>query len=557
MHCVVLCGARQVVALRKFLSLRYMLPPHPQAIRSIAGGVGELAPPHQKVVFCNICVGMAAVCIGLAIARGEMTALEKRILPDFLAHPSGFHLLGVCGTGMGALAVLLRESGYVVSGSDTVFYPPMSDILVRLGIETFEGWGAEQLDGLDPGKVVVVVGNVCRRTNEACQAAMARGFSTLSLPETLYHFFLKPSAHRLVVTGTHGKTTTSSLLASMLVSAGWDPSFFIGGELLAYQCGAHRGGGDAFIVEGDEYDSAWFDKVPKFWHYAPTVLGINNIEFDHADIYQNLDEILFVFSKLVSDMGGDGCICYNADDANVRRVVEGARCRKVSFSVEGEGDFVARGVRFDGGGVAFELVGGGHSLSIRSALTGMHNVYNLLLSSVMALVCGVEASAVDLGVSGYRGVKKRQEKIGESREVVIYDDFAHHPTAVRETVRAIRLRHPSSRLWGVFEMKSNTSRRAIFQHDYPEALRGCDDVILSAPWKKDDLPAEALIDIPRIVEDLRAFGVDARLIEEVDDIVCYLADHVQRGDVVLGMSGSSFGNLHRKLLAALNERASL
>jgi len=308
-------------------------------------------------------------------------------------------------------------------------------------------------------------------------------------------------------------------------------------------------------VEGDEYDSAWFDKVPKFWHYAPTVLGINNIEFDHADIYQNLEEILFVFSKLVSDMGEHGCICYNADDVNVCRVVGEARCRKVSFGMKGEADFVARGVRFDRGGLAFDLVGAEHCLPIRSALTGMHNVYNLVLSSVMALVCGVEAPAIVLGVSGYRGVKKRQEKIGESHGVTIYDDFAHHPTAVRETVCAIRLRHPSSRLWGVFEMKSNTSRRAIFQHDYPEALRGCDDVILSAPWKKDDLPAEALIDIPRVAEDLRAFGVNAQLIEQVDDIVCYLADHVQRGDVVLGMSGSSFGNLHRKLLAALEERA--
>lgn len=481
-----------------------------------------------------------------------MTAPEKRPCPVILENPRGFHLLGVCGTGMGALAVLLRERGYHVSGSDTGFYPPMSDILIRNEIETYTGWDPAQLDKLDPAKDIVVVGNVCRRTNEACIAAMERGFCAISQPETLYHFFLKDAEHRIVISGTHGKTTTSSLVTAIFEAAMREPSFFIGGEVKSHGCGAHAGAKRDFIVEGDEYDTAWFDKVPKFWHYAPNCLCINNIEFDHGDIYANLDEIIGVFTKLVVDMPKDGVVFYNADDKNAPGVVTHASARAIGFGTKDVGDYRATNVRFHDGGTTFDLVTPDHgTITIDSPMTGIHNVYNMTAASAIALHHGISVDAILRGIADYMGVKKRQELIGQKNGVTIYDDFAHHPTAVRETVRAIRARHPNARLWGIFEMKSNTSRRAIFQHEYPEALAEADVVVLSAPWRKDDLPPEMLINIPKVVEDLQAKGIDARMIPSVDDIVDYVAEHVRPGDVVLGMSGSAFGGFHKKLLDRL------
>lgn len=488
-----------------------------------------------------------------------MTASEKRICPVFNDTPRRFHLLGVCGTGMGALAVLLRESGYAVSGSDTGFYPPMSDILERYHITTSVGWGAEQLDALDPAQDIVVVGNVCRKTNEASQAALERGFTCLSLPETLYHFFLKTHKDRIVVTGTHGKTTTSAITQAIFLETQSEASFFIGGEVAAYGSGAHIGAGERFIVEGDEYDSAWFDKVPKFWHYAATLLGINNIEFDHADIYANLDEIIAVFEKGVADMPPNTAICYNADDPIVCDVIKKcARARSFAFSTKSQGDFNARDIENSSEGTRFVLdipaEFGTSPIVIQSSLSGLHNVYNATAAASFALISGATPSEVVRGIAAFGGVKRRQQRIDEVDGILIYDDFAHHPTAVRETVRAIRLRHPNAKLWGIFEMKSNTSRRAIFQNDYPVALSECDAVILSAPWKKDDLPPEQLIDIPKVAHDLNATNTPSLLIPDVDDIVAHLSRECRPGDVVLGMSGANFGNLHRKLAAELAKR---
>ena len=315
--------------------------------------------------------------------------------------------------------------------------------------------------------------------------------------------------------------------------------------------------GDSFIVEGDEYDTAWFDKVPKFWHYAPTILCINNIEFDHADIYRDLEEIIGVFEKLVRDMGKDSTVIYNADDENVRRVVKSAAGKTIAFSLKGQGDFIAKNVEIKDGSLSLDVEStkdGEIIASIHSPLTGHHNAYNLTAATVIAHHTGIPAHDIEAGLAGYLGVKKRQELIDNVHGIRIYDDFAHHPTAVRETVRAIRARHPHNRIWGIFEMKSNTSRRAVFQHDYPVALAECDEVILSAPWKKDDLPPEQLINIPKIVDDLNKMNCHAQLIEKVDDIVTYLSEHCQPDDVVLGMSGSSFDGLHKKLAVALHQK---
>ena len=284
------------------------------------------------------------------------------------------------------------------------------------------------------------------------------------------------------------------------------------------------------------------------------MLCINNIEFDHADIYGDIEEIIGVFIHLVENMRSDAVICYNADDANVCRVVSHAKCHKYSYGLAHEADFMCGDLEFRDGGlrcVVRDMRHHAEIAEITSPLTGHHNAYNLTASAVMAHLSGIGRESIESGLLSYKGVKKRQEVIDVVNGITIYDDFAHHPTAVRETVRAIRARHPHNRIWGIFEMKSNTSRRAVFQHEYPVALAECDEVILSAPWKKDDLPPDQLINIPQVVLDLNARGTHAQQIAQVDDIVAYLANHCQSGDIVLGMSGSSFDGLHKKLAQSL------
>ncbi|MGI5830379.1 MAG: UDP-N-acetylmuramate--L-alanine ligase [Bradymonadia bacterium] len=487
-----------------------------------------------------------------------MTAERKRELPDYVANPRGFHLIGVCGTGMGSLAVMLKRSGYAVSGSDTGFYAPMSEILQRNAIACFEGWSGRHLDALDAARDIVVVGNVCRRDNPEAVAALERGFACLSLPEVLYLFYLKDARKRVCIAGTHGKTTTSSITTAILEACGKAPSFFIGGEVLAYGTGARKGDLEYFVIEGDEYDSAYFDKVPKFWHYAPNVLCINNIEYDHADIYDSVQEIVDVFKKLVAMLPRDALIVYNSDDARVVDVLGEANCASFGFSVKNaDARFYAENIEYlEGGGVSFDVYDSGAKIiRLHSPnLSGVHNVYNLLAAYAMAVCEGLEPSEISEAIRAFRGVRKRQELIADVGGVRIYDDFAHHPTAVRETVTALRRMFPERKLWAVFEIKSNTSRRAIFQADYPEALREADEIILSAPWRKDNLPPEQLISVPKIVDDLREMGCSAQLLPTVSQIVEYLSLHCAPGDIVLAMSGSSFDGLHHRLAASLQSR---
>lgn len=501
-----------------------------------------------------------------------MTAEARRQTPPLPTSIASVYLIGICGTGMGSLAGMLHEQGLRVLGSDRGIYPPMSTFLESRGITILPGWDGANLERLaaaGSAPDLVVVGNVCRRDNPEVAAAAALGIASLSLPEVLRELFLRRVPQRVVVSGTHGKTTTSSMIAWLLEHAGRAPSFMIGGITGNFGRNFKVDSGAEFVVEGDEYDSAFFDKVPKFWHYEPTTLVINNIEYDHADIYGSLDEILFVFRRLAETMPCEGTIWANLDDANVRGVIASASCRVRGLQVVAaeadaqpeahpQAEMVARAVELlPEGGARFEVWQGSARLGVlESPVPGLHNVYNALSAASVALGLGIPFDTVASGLSTFRSVRKRQELVGEADGVLVYDDFAHHPTAVRETVGAIARRHPGRRLWGVFEAKSNTSRRAVFQDDYVTALVGCDEVILSAPWRKDDdLPPEKLIDLARVASELRAQGTPARLVPEVDAVVALLAAEVQPGDVVLGMSGSAFGGLHRKLLDALEARA--
>lgn len=475
-------------------------------------------------------------------------AREMPAVPDAIRH---VHIIGICGTAMGPLAAMLRERGYTVQGSDRMAYPPMSTWLNERGIQIHIPW---QVSNLTPRPDLVIVGNVCRRDNPEAVFVRDEGIVAISLPEALRHFFLVGRVP-MVVTGTHGKTTTCALLSWLLESAGRDPSFFIGGVTGNFGSNYKLGQGAQFVVEGDEYDTAYFDKVPKFWHYCPGHATINNIEFDHGDIYADIDEIQMVFGRFAELLPPDGTLWINGEDPRCAMAARRAVCRVKTFGLERQDALSADHVRFSETGATFEVHLDGAGLGeLHSPLIGEHNVRNVLGAVGMALTAGVEFTAIQAALPLFRGVVKRQQVKGIVNDIIVIDDYAHHPTAVRETLRALRNRYPNRRLWAAFEAKSNTSRSNIFQHDYPKALCYADQVVFSAIWHSSTLPEEQRIDLPRMVQDLKAADTQAVLIPDVEEIVDYLVTHVSPGDVVVGLSGSNFGGLHDKLVKRLKER---
>jgi len=478
-----------------------------------------------------------------------MTAPARRTMPALPAEPHRVHIIGVCGTGMGSLAGMLKERGFEVRGSDTGAYPPMSTWLESRGIPILTGWDAANLDW---GPELVVVGNVCRRDNPEAVEAAARGIVCVSFPEALRALFLT-GRRPLVVTGTHGKTTTSSLLAWLLEVAGCAPSFMVGGIAANFGGNFKLADGACFVVEGDEYDTAFFDKVPKFWHYAPFRATINNIEFDHGDIYPDLASIVAVFEAFAAMVPTEGTLWVNGDDPRAVEVATRAQCRVRTFGLDAGNALRPTSIRYDEAETVVELALDGASLgSFRSPLPGEHNVRNLMGALALALDEGADLEAMRAGLPAFASVRKRQELKGQAGGVRVYDDFAHHPTAVRETLRAIRHRYPNAPLWAIFEAKSNTSRMAIFQHDYLAAFEAADHVVLSAPWKKDAHLSEGeRIDLGQLAAELSARGQDAVHIPTVEAIVEHVASRARAGDVVVGMSGSNFAGFHDKLLARL------
>jgi UDP-N-acetylmuramate: L-alanyl-gamma-D-glutamyl-meso-diaminopimelate ligase len=460
------------------------------------------------------------------------------------------HIIGICGTAMGSLAAMLVERGFEVRGSDAMAYPPMSTWLAERGIDIMSGYAAENLDW---GPDVVIVGNVCRAEYADAVEMRRRGLPHLSLPEALAHFFLR-GKRPLVVTGTHGKTTTSSMLAWIAAFAELDPSFMIGGITGNFGSNFRLGDGDVFVLEGDEYDTAYFDKVPKFWHYSPFRATINNIEFDHADIYANVGEIEGVFERFAEMIPADGSLWVNGDDARAMKVSEGCSARRRTFGLGADNDLVARNIVY-GETTSAEVVLAGRSLGrFELHSPGEFNVRNMLGATGIALDEGIEVDVIRDAMARFQTVKKRQELIGEVDDILVFDDFAHHPTAVRATVEALRRRYPNRRLWAIFEAKSNTSRRKVFQSAYPAAFAPADFVVLSKPFsKKDDLAEDERLDIEQLARDVRESGPETTLIPDVDDIVEFVSERAESGDIIVGLSGSAFGGLHQKIVAALKK----
>jgi UDP-N-acetylmuramate: L-alanyl-gamma-D-glutamyl-meso-diaminopimelate ligase len=441
---------------------------------------------------------------------------------------------------MGAVAAMLKDEGYAVTGSDEHVYPPMSTFLADKGIAIQAGYKPENLPQED---VILVVGNTIKRGNPELEAALEAKRFYLSLPETLKTYFLR-GTHNLVVTGTHGKTTTTSLLAWIFEFAGRKPSYLIGGLPKNLPQGCVKQAGTHWIIEGDEYDTAFFDKRSKFLHYLPELVIINNLEFDHADIFDNLAAIQKSFSHLVRIVPRNGMVLVNADEPNALAVVKDspAPILEVGFSENAAVrilDLHARGEK-----QTFRMLDTEFTLP----MSGSFNVRNAAMAIAAAHFYQIPLPTIAQAVGEFRGVKRRQEKRGEANGVTVIDDFGHHPTAMRETLRGMRHQYPGQRLWALFEPRSNTTRRAVFQKDLPEALGEADGVFVAQVAALEQIPAAERLHPEQVVADIAARGIPAYYEPDADAIVARLKPLLRPGDVVIVFSNGGFGGIHQKLL---------
>jgi UDP-N-acetylmuramate: L-alanyl-gamma-D-glutamyl-meso-diaminopimelate ligase len=459
------------------------------------------------------------------------------------------HLVGVAGTGMGAFAGMLKAAGHEVTGSDQNVYPPMSDMLRAWSIPVFTPYDPANLDLVKPD--LVVIGNVIRRVNPEATEVRARRLPQMSFPAALGAFFLR-SRHSVVVTGTHGKTTTTALLGHVLAAAGRDPSFLVGGVTRNYDANYRLGAGPHFVVEGDEYDTAYFDKGPKFLHYRARTAILTSIEFDHADIFRDLAHYEAAFERFARLLPPDGCLAVSAAYPNALQIARTSPARVVTYGMAEGAEYAARDPAHGPDGVRFMVLERGRPLGAATLPGGgAHNIENALGVVAATRAVGLEFHEIAAGLATFAGVRRRQEVCGEAGGVVVIDDFAHHPTAVRATIDAIRARFPGRRVWAAFEPRSNTSRRRVHQAEYVEALSVADLVALKVPEPHDMVPADERLDAERVVADLRARGVDARADADIDRLVRVVADGARPGDVILVMSNGAFGGFIDRLLSAL------
>ena len=464
--------------------------------------------------------------------------------------PTRVHFIGVCGTAMATLAAMLKHRGFDVRGSDQDVYPPMSDFLEAEGIPAKAGYRAEHITSdLD----FVVVGNAISRGNPELEEVLDRKIRYCSLPEAIREHFLW-GARSIVIAGTHGKTTTTSLAGWLLTSGGVDPSVLVGGIARNFgERGAsyRMGQGRDFVIEGDEYDSAFFDKTAKFLKYLPDIAVINNIEFDHADIYADVDAVTLAFRRLVNLVPRRGLLVVGADSPRARDLVAAARSRVETFGLGDDVDWQAHDLEAEGALTRFGVRRGRAPFGrFEIPLVGAHNVRNALAAIAVATEVGVSAESIAEGLRLFAGVKRRLEVVGTADGVTVYDDFAHHPTAVGETLAGLRAANPGARIWAVFEPRSASSCRRVFQDDFARAFAGADEVIV-APVFRSTLPEAERLSVPQLVRDLTGRGQSAREAESIDDIVSAIVREHRPGDLVVMMSNGGFGGIHDKLLRAL------
>jgi len=457
--------------------------------------------------------------------------------------PANFHFLGICGTAMGSVAAALRERGFTVTGSDDNVYPPMSTFLESKGIALQQGYRPENIP--DDAEIIVI-GNAIVRGNPEVEAVLNRKLYYASLPEVLKQFFLR-GRHNLVVTGTHGKTTTTALLAWIMTAAKLNPSYVIGGIPKNLGQGARFNDSKYFVIEGDEYDSAFFDKRSKFVHYLPELLIVNNIEFDHADIFRDLDEIKLSFRRLLNIVPQNGMVLLNGDDPNCVEVARHCLAQILEIGFSPNCAQQIRDVAYSPGGSRFTLGNDEFELP----LVGEFNVRNAAMAISAARFYGISLEEIRKALARFEGIARRQEVRGKAGGVTVIDDFGHHPTALRETLRALRHRYPGCRLWAVFEPRSNTTRRAVFQQELPDALKLADGVFISQIARLEQIPEADRLDPAAVVNAIAESGRPAFYEADVAHILDRLVPLLKARDVVVIFSNGGFDGIHGKLLAAL------
>ncbi|MCB0392356.1 MAG: UDP-N-acetylmuramate:L-alanyl-gamma-D-glutamyl-meso-diaminopimelate ligase [Bdellovibrionales bacterium] len=471
---------------------------------------------------------------------------------------SHVHLMGICGTAMGSLAGLLKEKGYKVTGSDQNVYPPMSTQLQELGIEIYQGYKKENLN---PKPDLVIVGNVISAHFEEAQELLNSDIPYTSLPAALGEWAIG-NRNSLVVTGTHGKTTTTSMLSWIAETCDKNPGFLIGGIPLNFPRSfrnppSNNDNSEYFVIEGDEYDTAFFDKVPKFVHYRPKYVILTSIEFDHADIYSDINEILSAFKKLLELIPEDGLLVYNAEDKNIPKILEACRARKVSYGLQ-SGDYkisdrqnlVGRNqmsVEYKGQNIA--------DLAIKQF--GPHNTMNALASFVIAKELGWSGFKVMQGLATFNGVKRRQEILLQNESITIVEDFAHHPTAVSLTLDCMKEQFPGKRVIAIYEPRSATSRRNVFEKEYIAALQKADVIFLPQAFDQAKITEESRFSSERVIQNLQQLGKNAYYCKDVEEIVKQLHLTVNKGDIVLIMSNGGFGGIYQKILNLIIKKFSL
>ncbi len=465
-----------------------------------------------------------------------------------LAPGSHIHLIAVCGVGMASLAGLLQSRGYRVTGSDQNVYPPMSTYLADIGIDVLSGYRAEHVM---PRPDLVVIGNAISRGNPEAEAVIGQNIPYVSFPQALGEFLIGGRTS-IVITGTHGKTTTSALAAWVLTCAGLDPGFFVGGVPLNFGSGWRPGGGSHVVLEGDEYDTAFFDKGPKFLHYRPNHVILTSVEFDHADIYRDLDHVKSAFARLIEILPADGNLVVCSDYPEALAVCKPARSQLFTYGERA--DWTARDVQFRAGRTFFTPCYKGQAEGpLEAALIGRHNVMNALAVYAMGRALGIPREKLLDGFRSFKGVKRRQEVRGEQRGVLVIDDFAHHPTAVRETIDAVRGAYSGRRLWAIFEPRSNTSKRNVFEKEFAAALALADQVIVAEVFQPEKIPQGERLSVDRLVGEVNRLAGAARatMIASAGDIAVHVAKNARPDDVLLVMSNGGFDGVHEKILRAL------
>jgi UDP-N-acetylmuramate: L-alanyl-gamma-D-glutamyl-meso-diaminopimelate ligase len=453
------------------------------------------------------------------------------------------HFVGICGTAMASAAAAMKEKGIHVTGSDQNVYPPMSTFLAERKIEVISGYAEQNLSRRPD---LIIIGNAISRGNPEAEYVLDHKLPYCSLPELLKHFFIS-GKRSLVVTGTHGKTTTTSLLTWVFEHNGLNPSYLIGGIPNNLGQGARFTDSDWFIIEGDEYDTAFFDKRSKFVHYLPEVAIINNLEFDHADIFANLDAVKTSFNHFIRLIPRNGLLLGNGDDHNLAPLLKVTHCPVKRFGL-GEGNaFQAFNLRYGPTATEFEIP----SFKFHTNFVGELNVRNALAVVAAAKHCGLKNHQIQSAFDTFKGIKRRMEVRGIAGGVTIVDDFGHHPTAIRETMRALRIKYPNQKLWAIFEPRSNTTRRNVFQAELADSFADADEIVVSQVARLELLAPEERLDPDKLMQDLTRSGKPAAYLPDVETIVKHVSQRAQGGEVVVVFSNGGFGGIHTKLMERL------